>query len=68
MSGVIKEDPCYVVFKKPRFVWRYPYKNLYDNSVAFHSIVMLVMLCVFGHPHHAHVYIQVTMVYIDSFG
>ena len=33
--------------KKTRFVWRYACKNWYNNSVAFHSIVMLVMLCVF---------------------
>ena len=33
--------------KKTRVVWKYPRKNLYNNSVAFHSIVMLVMLCVF---------------------
>ena len=35
------------IFKKRRFVWRYPYKNWYNDNVAFHSIVMLVMLCVF---------------------
>ena len=96
MSSAIKENPCYVVLKKTRFVWRYPCKNLYDNSVAFHSIVMHVMLCVFlsrvcwlpkrgptwlhkssfdcalmlifGHHHYAHVYTQLTMVNIDSFG
>ena len=47
MSGIIKENPCYVLFKKKnRFVWRYPSKNWHD-SVAFHIIVKLVMLCLF---------------------
>ena len=47
MSGAIQENPCYVVFKKTRFVWWYPCKNWYHYSVTFHGIVMLVMLCVF---------------------
>ena len=43
-----QREPVLRRIKKTRFVWRYPCKTLYNNtcSVAFHSIVILKMLCV----------------------
>ena len=44
-----QREPVLRRINKTRFVWRYPCKSLYNNtcSVAFHSKVILVMLCVF---------------------
>ena len=41
-----QKEPVLHRIKKTGFVWRYACKNWNNNSVAFHSIVMLVMLCV----------------------
>ena len=43
MSGVIKENPCYVVFKKS-CLSECIHAKRYNVSVAFHSIVMLMRL------------------------